>query len=73
MIDFATLLIIGFLCLLIGFVFGSTYESLYGKAVKERDKYHRIILRMIPYLQRHLTNEFIFSELLHHERSTIQS
>lgn len=71
MIDVITLLIIGALCLAIGFVFGSTYESLYGTAVKERERYFRMIMRMIPYLKEHYSDGFIYDTLVRNKNVRI--
>lgn len=55
-------------CLLSGFIAGISvgmiYENKHGHTAQSRDRYYKIILKMIPYLKEHYTNEFIYCELM---------
>ncbi|RLA51073.1 MAG: hypothetical protein DRR42_11370 [Gammaproteobacteria bacterium] len=50
--------------LLAGFTIGIYYESTYGQAVKDNKMYFASIMRMIPALKIHYTDEWIYSELV---------
>jgi hypothetical protein len=47
-------------CILVGFASGQYYESTQGGAAKEIQRYHRMVMRMIPELNKHYTNRYIY-------------
>ena len=48
----------------IGVGFGMYYENQFGERAKEAKKFHNTIMRMIPKLREHYTDDYIYWELL---------
>lgn len=56
--------LIGFNCLVIGYAAGALIEHRFGTNKKGSDKYRTMMLRAIPYLKKHYTNEFILYDII---------
>jgi hypothetical protein len=59
-----TYILIGIFGLLTGLIFGIAYEARYGQAEKDRVRYHKMLMRMIPHVQETCSNEYIYHDII---------
>ncbi len=54
--------------LILGSVIGTYFEHRFGYNAKEVKRYHNIVMRMIPKLKQHYTDDYILWELIRSDR-----